>query len=426
MHLFRKASGVFKTTFRSLQYRNFRYFWFGQCISLIGTWMQRTAQVWLVYSITKSPLLVGILGVCQFTPTLLFTLFAGVLVDHFSKKHILIFTQAMFMLQAVAMTALTYTGRIQYWHILVLSAVFGLTQTIDMPARQSFFIDMVGKKDVMNAISLNSTIVNVAKIVGPAVSGIIMVKYGPVFCFFVNACSYIAVIFGICMIRTPAVSTHRAAQRMGPEIMEGVRYVRRNEVLMMNVILTAVVCTFAMNNDVIIPVFSKTVLGQGAGGYTGLMSAAGVGAFIGAVLMAFISKNGLNKSILIIDGIATAAIQISTLFTRSYAVSLILIGIVGFINLTFINTANSIFQVYSTDQYRGRVMSVYSFLVMGSTPIGNYFAGSVMESLGGDSGFVIGGIVTLAIVIPYLIVKRKVAIEWLRAGRESYELSKAS
>jgi MFS family permease len=155
MIMIQRISGMLSTTFASLKYKNFRYFWIGQCISLTGTWMQRTAQVWLVYTLTKSPLLVGVLGACQFLPMLLFSLFAGVFVDRFPKKKILFLTQTLFMLEAFTLTALAYSHIIQYWHVFILTALFGLAQTLEMPARQSFFIEMVGQKDVMNAISLN-------------------------------------------------------------------------------------------------------------------------------------------------------------------------------------------------------------------------------------------------------------------------------
>lgn len=406
---------MLKTTFRALQYRNFRLFWFGQCISLTGTWMQRTAQTWLVYTVTNSPMLVGIVGVCQFMPMLLFSLFAGVLVDRFSKKKLLIFTQAMFLLQSVIMTLLTYTGQIQYWHILVLSTLFGFTQTLDMPARQSFFIDLVGPENLTNAISLNSTIVNLARIVGPAVSGLIMLKFGVVFCFFINAVSFLPVIAGISLIRVANTSSCPSGRRMLPDIVDGIRYIKKNDTLILNVLITAVVCTFAMNNDVIIPVFAKTVLGRGADGYTFLLSMAGLGAFVGAVLMAYFSKFGVKKSLLLLSGIATAALQILTLAVPLYWLSAVLLLAMGFFNLIFINIANSIFQVNSSNEYRGRVMSVYSFLNLGSTPIGNFLSGFVMEHAGGGSGFAFCGTVTLLLLTVIFTVKRKAVGSWLPA-----------
>ena len=410
---FTKTSTIFKTMFRALQYRNFRLFWFGQCISLTGTWMQRTAQTWLVYTVTKSPMLVGIVGVCQFMPMLLFSIFAGVLVDRFSKKKILILTQLIFMLQAVLMTLITYTGQIQYWHILVLSTLFGFTQTLDMPARQSFFIDLVGAENLTNAISLNSTIVNLARIVGPAVSGIVMLKYGMVFCFLVNALSFIPVIVGILLIQVKENPAHRSRSHMLPDILDGIRYIKKNDTLILNVLITAVVCTFAMNNDVIIPVFAKEVLGRGADGYTALLSTAGFGAFLGAITMAYFSKNGVKKGILLFSGTITALLQVLTLAAGQYWVSIVLVAAIGFLNLIFMNIANSIFQVNSSNEYRGRVMSVYAFLNLGSTPIGNFLSGFVMERVGGWFGFVFCGVITLLLLTVIFVIKRHTVLDWL-------------
>ena len=412
---FHKSNDFFKTTFRALQYKNFRLFWFGQCISLTGTWMQRTAQTWLVYTVTNSPLMVGLVGVCQFMPMLLFSLFAGVIVDRFPKKKILLFTQTLFMIQALIMTLLTFTCVIQYWHILILSFLFGLTQTLDMPARQSFFVDLVGVKDLTNAISLNSTIVNLARIVGPAVSGIIMVKFGTVLCFSINAVSYIPVIIGIALITVSGDFVHKSRVNILPEVIDGIKYIKKSETLIVTVLIMAVACTFAMNNDVIIPVFSKVVLGRDANGYSMLLSMAGLGAFLAAVMMAYLSKNGVNKILLLVSGVTTAVLQVLTVVTRQYAVCAVLIVLIGFSNLLFINTANSIFQLNVPNEFRGRVMSVYSFLNMGSTPIGNFLAGGVMETLGGDSGFVFCGAVTLVLLGIIFTVKRKVIGNWIRA-----------
>jgi MFS family permease len=358
--------------------------------------------------------MVGLVGVCQFLPMLLFSLFAGVIVDRFSKKKLLIFTQILFMLQAIAMTLLTLTGLIQYWHILILSFIFGLTQTLDMPARQSFFIDLVGIKDLTNAISLNSTIVNLARIAGPAVSGILMVKLGTVFCFSINAISYIPVIIGIMLIKVADDRVRKSHVNILPEVIDGIRYIKNNQTLVVNVFIMAAVCTFAMNNDVIIPVFAKVVLGSGANGYSFLLSMAGLGAFLAAITMAYLSKNGVKKILLLFSGILTAVLQISTFLTQQYVLCAVLITCIGFFNLIFINTANSIFQLSTPNEYRGRVMSVYSFLNMGSTPIGNFLAGSVMETVGGDSGFLFCGATTLVHLAVIFTIKRKEIGVWIK------------
>lgn len=357
--------------------------------------------------------MVGIIGVCQFMPMMLFSLFAGVVVDRFPKKKILLFTQTVFMIQAGIMTILTFTGAIRVEHVLILSVIYGLNQTLDMPARQSFFIHLVGRENITNAISLNSTIFNLARIVGPAFSGFLMVKFSMVFCFFLNTVSFIPVIAGIAMIKSGGEVPHHITGHVLSQIAGGLRYVFKNDTLILNMLSMAVFCTFAMNNDVIIPVFAREVLGRGADGYTGLLSASGIGAFVGAIVLAYISRRGMNKKMLLFAGTLSAAIQVLMYFSRQYLLSALLLAAIGFINIAFLNTANSIFQLNSSDEYRGRVMSVYAFLNQGSTPIGNFFAGSMMEHFGGGYGFVTCGGVTLLSLALIFIFRRKTVKSWL-------------
>ena len=241
-----KLIQILQRVFSSLKHKEFRYFWFGQCISLIGTWMQRTAQVWLVYTMTNSPFMVGMVGVCQFTPILLFTLFAGALVDRFSKRNILLMTQSALMIQAIVLTLLAYFDMLQYWHILLLSILLGLTQTFDMPARQSFFIELVGRGDIMNAVSLNSTIVNLAKIIGPALSGIVMVNFGTIYCFSINAISFFAVLLSLLYIKASPKKFIREQQKVMQEVKDGLCYIKQSKALMINIMFMAIICTFVM------------------------------------------------------------------------------------------------------------------------------------------------------------------------------------
>ena len=407
------ASVLFSETFHSLKIRNYRIFFIGQCISLTGTWMQRTAEIWLVYTLTKSPFLVGLFGVCQFIPMLLLSLFVGALIDRLPKRKLLLFTEFLFMAQAAVMTILTYTHLIRYWHLLVLAVVFGIAQTIDLPTRQAFFYEMVGKKEIANAVSLNSAITNLAKMTGPAISGVVLASFGTVFCFFVNAVSFVAVIVSILLIHVDEI-VHRdaAGGNVIRDVGKGLRYITENETLLLNTLIFGIVSTLAMNNEVIVPIFAGSVLHLGAGGYTGLMTAAGLGAFCGALTIAFLSRNGVEKKYLLLGSIATSALQIATILTRSYAVSLILLVCIGFLNLIIIPTVNSIYQLYSNDEYRGRVLSVYSLLNQGSTPLGNFLVGAVMEGFGGASGFVFCGASTLLLLAPVCVWKRGALAEW--------------
>ena len=389
--------------FTSLRHKNFRYFWSGQCISLLGTWTQRTAEAWLVYNITKSPFLLGLLGVFQFGPMLLFSLFAGVLVDRFPKRKLLIFTQTIFMLHSLVLFFLVWTGTVRYWHIIILALFFGFAQTLDMPARQSFFVELVGKKCLMNAISLNSTIVNLAKIVGPSFAGVVMVKFGITACFFVNSVSFIPVIYGLYKITISGSGVHKVNGSVIKEIKEGITYILSNDSLIFTCIIMLIVCTFSANSEVIIPVFTSSVLHGGAKEYTFLLSALGLGAFIGAIFMAARSKRGVKSYILIGDAIFVSIAQILNYFFKQYYVLTLLIMSIGFFYLTFLNMSNATLQVNSTNEFRGRVMSVYSLFNAGTTPIGNSFSGAVMEYLGNDMGYLMCGLFTLIPTIVLLI-----------------------
>ncbi|MDD7648779.1 MFS transporter [Cloacibacillus porcorum] len=401
--------------FSSLKHRDFRIFWIGQCVSLMGTWMQRTALIWLVYTMTDSPFLVGLVGVAQFLPMLLFTLFAGAVVDRFPKRKILIVTQSLLMLQAFALAMLAFFNSEQYWQLLLLCAFLGITTTIDMPARLSFFADLVGKEDVMNAVSLNSSIVNLARIIGPAVAGIVMMKFGAAVCFLINALSFLAVIYSLTRIETKDSVAPPQKRNMLEEVKEGLAYIKNDETLYLNAVFLAIVSTFAMNSEVIIPVFAKTVLGMGAGAYTKLLSAAGAGSLAGAVTMASLSKKGVRKWILLVGAAATLSVQVLMAIAWNYALALLFVAMIGFFNLVFLNAGNSIFQVYAPDKYRGRVMSVYSFLTQGSLPVGNFFAGTAMQAFGGWAGYPACGLTAFICLALFMGNKKEVVKGWFRA-----------
>ncbi|MDO5115164.1 MAG: MFS transporter [Synergistaceae bacterium] len=417
MSLTEKGLSLFETVFASLKHRDFRIFWLGQCVSLMGTWMQRTALVWLVYTMTESPFRVGLVGVAQFLPMLFFTLFAGAVVDRFPKRRILIVTQSLLMIQALALALLAFSNSAQYWQLLTLCAFLGVTTTIDMPARLSFFVELVGKKDVMNAVSLNSSIVNLARIIGPAAAGLVMVEFGAAACFFVNALSFLAVIYSLTRIRTKEKRAVTEKRNVLLEVKEGLSYIKNDETLYINAIFLAIVCTFAMNGEVIIPVFAKTVLEMGAGAYTELLSAAGAGSLAGAVTMASLAKKGVRRWMLAVGAAAALSLQLLMALAWNYTLALIFVAMIGFFNLVFLNAGNSIFQIYAPDKYRGRVMSVYSFLTQGSLPVGNFFAGSVMQLLGGWAGYPACGLTAFICLALFLKNKKEIIKGWFRAAK---------
>lgn len=381
--------------------------------------MQRTALIWLVYTMTDSPFLVGLVGVAQFLPMLLFTLFAGAVVDRFPKRKILIVTQSLLMLQAFALAMLAFFNSEQYWQLLLLCAFLGITTTIDMPARLSFFADLVGKEDVMNAVSLNSSIVNLARIIGPAVAGIVMMKFGAAVCFLINALSFLAVIYSLTRIETKDSVAPPQKRNMLEEVKEGLAYIKNDETLYLNAVFLAIVSTFAMNSEVIIPVFAKTVLGMGAGAYTKLLSAAGAGSLAGAVTMASLSKKGVRKWILLVGAAATLSVQVLMAIAWNYALALLFVAMIGFFNLVFLNAGNSIFQVYAPDKYRGRVMSVYSFLTQGSLPVGNFFAGTAMQAFGGWAGYPACGLTAFICLALFMGNKKEVVKGWFEGAKAS-------
>lgn len=399
MKLMKKLSN----TFTSLKYKNFRYFMIGQCISVVGTWIQRTAQVWLVYSLTKSAFLLGLLGVFQFGPVFLCSLFAGVLIDRFPKKKLIIFTQFVFMIQSLILAYLVWIQRARYWQIAILALIFGFAQTLDMPARQAYYAELVGKADLMNAISLNSTIFNLARVVGPSVAGILLVKLGAAACFFINGISFIPVIYGLYAINAKDNIQSKKHEKIIKEIIDSIKYIMKNDALKFTLILMIIVCIFSANSEVIIPVFTNEVLKMGARGYTFLLSALGFGAFCGAIFMASRSKRGLNKVILIWDSILISMTQIFIYFIKQYYFVAILIVFIGFFYLTFLNMSNSTLQMNITNDYRGRVMSVYALITSGSAPIGNSFAGYIMERSGANMGYFACGLFTLVLVSALLL-----------------------
>lgn len=386
-----------KVTFSSLRHRDFRYYWIGQSIKWTGTWMQRTAQVWLVYTLTDSPFALGVLGFFQFMPMLVFSLFAGVLVDRVSKKKLIFITQAGFMVQSIALFLLVWTNRVEYWHVLLLIAIFGTLQTVDIPSRQSWYYDLVGIDDLPNAISLNSTVTQMSKFVGPMLAGIVMAKYGMAFCFFLNGVSFIAVFASLFFIKDQGLPKPKEKKSIVKEIAEGLKHITADNTLRITLMMMMVFCTFAMNTQVIVPVFADTVLTRGVNGYTTLLSAMGVGAFVGAIYMANKSSREVKREQIVIDAVIISALHLATAYIRVYAASIVFLFIIGFYSITFLNMANAVIQLNIADSYRGRVMSIYTLVNQGSHPLGNLFAGTVMEYHGAAMGLISCGLMTVGL-----------------------------
>ncbi|MFT8836953.1 MFS transporter [Liquorilactobacillus satsumensis] len=404
----------FANTFAALRSRNFRYFWTGQCISVMGTWIQRTSQTWLVYQMTKSAFLVGLLAACQFLPLLGLTLIAGTLIDRFPKRTLLLITQWGFLVLGALMTLIVYFKVVQYWQILAIALGMGILQSFDTPTRQSFVVELVGQKDLLNGISLNSSIFNLAKIAGPALAGILMVQFGITWCFFINTVSYLAVIFGLARIENiPAViQTHKRPQMLR-DIMAGIHYVLSHSELKLVATMMLIISTLNFNNNVIIPIYAEEVLHAGSQTYANLLSATGIGSLAAAFIMSYLARYGLNRRLYLVVSFGTMLLQSLMLFVRSFWLASVIMILVGFCNMIFLNQSNASFQVGIPHELRGRIMSVYVLLNQGTTPLGSLYVGAVMDLAAGSWGFPACGLLALFLVSVVLLVQRKIIANWI-------------
>ena len=390
-----KIKNIVDKNFHALTHKDFRYYWTGQCISLIGTWMQSVGQSWLVLSITKSPFLLGLIGTIQFLPVMFLSLFAGTLVDRFPKKKILIFTQTISMLLALILSILVFSSKIKYWHIVLLALILGFVNTLDMPTRQSFAVEVVGKEDLMNAIALNSAVFNLARVLGPAIGGIMMAYLGAAWCFLLNGLSYIAVIIGLFKISSKPYVRKEQNKNVLKDIGEGIKYIFNTKLLLQSIILILIVGIFIFNFNVLIPVYTKNTLHMEEKAYGFLLSCLGAGSFCGAMAVTFKSKKGPKVKVMYLSAIMTSIFLVLIGITKSYYISALFLFMAGIFNINFSTNANSTLQMNSKDQYRGRVMSVYSLVFAGATPIGNMFAGTTSDKLGANISFFLSGAITL-------------------------------
>jgi MFS family permease len=379
---------------RALRHRNFQLFFSGQLISLIGTWMQSVAQSWLVYRLTGSALLLGSVGFASQVPVFLFAPLGGIAADRFNRRHIVIATQTAAMLLAAILAALTLFHKVQVWHVFVLASLLGIVNAFDIPGRQSFLVDMVGKEDLMNAIALNSSMFNGARVIGPAIAGILVAKIGEGWCFFANAVSYIAVIIGLLLMRV--ISPVRAAMASPLEhMMEGFRFVNQTAPIRALLLLLGLVSLVGMPYVVLMPIFADQILHGGARGLGILMGATGVGALLGALTLAFREGvKGLGRWVAWCCAGFGASLIIFAL-SRTFWVSVILLLPVGYCMMLQMACSNTLIQVMVPDALRGRVMAVYSMMFMGMAPIGALFGGALAERLGAPHTVAIGGLASV-------------------------------
>jgi MFS family permease len=382
----------FKSIFRSLRYRNYRLFFAGQSVSLIGTWIQRIAMPWMVYDLTKSVFLLGLVGFIGQVPTFLLSPFAGVLTDRWNRYHIMITTQLLAMLQAVILTWLVFNKSVEVWHIVVLSGFLGCINAFDIPARQSFVIKMVEKKeDLSNAIALNSSMVNGARLIGPSIAGILLASTGEGICFLINALSYVFVIWSLLLMKVAPYKKRVQNKPVFKEFKEGFNYTFGYIPIKYTILLLSLVSLMGMPYTVLMPVFAKDILHGGSHTFGFLMGASGLGALTGALYLASRkSVIGLDKIIpLAAATFGTGLIMFS--FSRFFALSFVLMVIIGLGMMLQMASSNTIMQTIVEDEKRGRVMSFYTMAFMGTAPFGSLLAGSLAKIIGVPSTILVGG-----------------------------------
>jgi MFS family permease len=370
-------------TFASFSNYNYRLYWFGQLVSQAGTWMQVVGQAWLVLQLTGSPFALGTVSALQFLPVLCVTLFAGVVVDRLPKHRLLVATQAVALLQATAMAILTASGHVQLWHVYVLAALLGLVNAFDQPARQSFVMELVGRDNIVNAVALNSAQFNVARLVGPALGGALIAAFGVAICFSINAVSFIAVIASLLLLRPAELRSapaKRTRTRVLIEIREGIRFLLNTPSLMLVVIVVAAIGCFGYNFNTVIPLLAQFSLHVGADGFGLLVTSVGLGSLVAALFVA--TRGKASHRVFLLGAIGFGVSELAIAFVPWFAVAMALLAVLGFASLTFSSAANTTLQLGSPDHLRGRVMSVFTLLVMGSTPIGALFTGWLAETAG--------------------------------------------
>ena len=396
-------SDRFPTIFRSLRYRNYRLFFAGQSISLIGTWIQRIAMPWLVYDLTKSVVLLGVVGFVGQVPTFLLSPFAGVFTDRWNRYHILITTQILAMVQAAILTWLVINNSVEVWHIILLSGMLGCINAFDIPARQSFVIQMVEKKeDLGNAIALNSSIVNGARLLGPSVAGILIAATGEGICFLINTLSYIFVIWSLLLMNVIPTIKRSQPKDVLKEFKEGFRYTFGFIPIRYTILLMALVSLMGMPYTVLMPVFAKEILHGGSYTFGFLIGASGLGALSGALYLA--SRKSAASIVKIIPVAAfifgTGLILFS--FSRFFILSLLLMVITGLGMMLQMASSNTMLQTIVHDDMRGRVMSFYTMAFMGTAPFGSLLAGSAAKVIGVPYTILIGGIACIAGALIFL------------------------
>jgi MFS family permease len=376
-------SALFATTFASLKHRNYRTFFFGQIISLVGTWTQSTAQGWLVYDLTKSIQWTGIVIGLGSAPMLILSLIGGGVADRFQRRKILVITQSASVIPPLILGLLILTGAVQVWHIAVAATMLGIINAFDMPARQAFVIELVGREDLMNAIGLNSGMFNTARIIGPAVAGIVMVSVGMGYCFVLNGLSFIAAVIALLIIRLPAPTVQQHKGSAWKHLTSGVKYILSDRRLSGLFALVAIVGVLGFSYVALLPAFVRDILGKSEKEYASVLTFVGFGSVAGALFVATVAEKAKSKKRILTVGIVILSVSLFTIsLTKEYSIALIPLPFIGMGMIMFLSTANTLVQTNVSDEYRGRVMGMWTLVFGGSMPVGAVLSGTVAEYLG--------------------------------------------
>jgi len=395
----------------AFQHRNYRLFFSGQLISLIGTWMQQVAQAWLVLQLTGDPIWLGIVATAQFLPVMVFGLFAGVAADAFPKRRVLLGTQLSMMILAVILAVLVITNLVQVWMIVVLAFLLGIANAVDMPVRQSFAVELVGREDVGPAVALNSAMFNGARVVGPAAAGLAIGAFGVAAAFVLNAVSFLAVLVGLWLMDEKElkigarIARPASARAVVQNLAEGLRYVRQTRIVLLAVVVVGSVATVGMNFNVLIPAFAQHELRSDATGFGFLMAASGLGSLLAALRLAF---GGRPQPIRLVSGsVILGVASVALAASRAFPLSLGLMVVIGFGSILMAATANTAIQMAVPDHLRGRVMSLYTTVFSASMPIGGLAMGAVASGFGASAAIALGGVLSVGVGLAALAWGRR-------------------
>jgi MFS family permease len=399
-------------TFIAFRHRNYRLWFIGQLVSLIGTWMQNTAQGYLIFELTRSPVYLGYVGFAAGVPSWLFMLYGGVIADRMPRRKLLILAQSAMMILAVILSSLTFSQLIQPWHIILLAFGLGIATAFDAPARQAFVVEMVPREDLTNAIALNSSMFNLATVVGPAVAGVTYAVVGPAWCFTINAVSFIAVIIALSLMQLAGTAARRRTTAALADLTEGIRYTAGNVIIRTLVIVAAVVSIFSLGYMTLVPAWAVNVLGGDATTNGWLQSARGVGALSGALLIATLGRFKFRGKLLTLSTFVFPILLFVFAQVRWLPFSLLAMAGVGWGFMVLFNLANTLIQTLVSDELRGRVVSIYTLSFFGLMPVGALLTGAVAEAIGEPTTLVLSAIISLSFaVLLWLFVPQLRAVE---------------